>query len=314
MDKILVKRTPEDNFSKITNFSYKPNYITHEKFSNDYDVTVRIAYIDETIKQDSKATMLFLHGHPTWSYLWRHIIPEALKNNYRVVAPDFPGFGRSDKPTRSDFYTFETLRNSIIFLIKKLDLQNIILVLHEWGGTIGLTLPLEMPDRFKKVICFNSYLANGITRISESYRDWIKHNTENKDLNIRALMARTNRILSISECNNYSAPFPDETYKTALYSLPSNFPLNKTDSGAIISQKAEEWWQEDRLEKNIIFCGTRDPLITLDYMKKLSSLIPCDNIINTLNNAGHFAPEWGMEFNKLLFSELNKINREKLSG
>ena len=311
MDKLLVKRTPDSSFSNILDFPYKPKYIESANFSNECKVSVRLAYIDEEIDKKTNSTMLFLHGLPTWSYLWRHFMPDALKNNYRVVALDLPGFGRSDKPTDSKFYSFETLRNSIVFLIKELDLQNITLVMHEWGGTLGLTLPMEMPEKNKKVICFNSYLATGTIRISDSYREWIKHTSENTDLNVRGLMARTNRILTLLECNNYHAPFPDQSFKTALYSLPAHFPINKTNSGAIISQKAEEWWKKSDIDDNILFCGTRDPLVPMDYMKRLAQVIPCNNIVNTLNNAGHFVPEWAMEFSKVLFSELNNTNSEK---
>ncbi len=305
-----IIRTPEESFKDIQDFKYSPKFL-EDKISFKEEIgPVRIAYIDEGKKNKPKATILFLHGHPTWSYLWRHLIPIALRNNYRVIAPDLLGFGRSDKLLEEKDYSFIKLRNNLLYMIDKLELNNIILVLHEWGGTLGLTLPMEMPEKFFKIVCFNSYLATGNVRISDSYKKWLNHNKDNQDLNIRALMARTNRILSLSECNAYGAPFPDKNYKSAIRALPSIFPLNSKDPGAKISQDSELWWRDNQLNQIILVNGVRDPLIPIENMKILSSLISKNGVINTIGNAGHFVPEWGMEFGNKLFSELNETNAE----
>ena len=120
-----------------------------------------------------------IHGHPTWSYLWRHLIPVGLKHDYRVISLDLPGFGRSDKPLDRKFFSFSVYRNVILNFIKNLNLNNITLFLHEWGGTLGLTLPLEDSSIFRSVVVFNSYLGNSMSNLTEGYKTWINTNYTN---------------------------------------------------------------------------------------------------------------------------------------
>ncbi|GAG97008.1 unnamed protein product, partial [marine sediment metagenome] len=122
-------RTPEERFSNLPNFPYKPQYIENLR---DYE-DLRLHYIDEG-PRDSEVVFLCLHGEPTWSYLYRKMIPVFLEAGHRIVAPDFFGFGRSDKPVEDDVYTFNFHRNTILSFIKHLDLHNITLVCQDWGG------------------------------------------------------------------------------------------------------------------------------------------------------------------------------------
>ena len=138
----LFKRTPENSFLNIKNFNFKTHYVSEVvDFSDDYK-DFQVAYIDEN-KDGKSGTLLCIHGHPTWSYMWRHLIPLAVKHDFRVIALDLPGFGKSDKPLTKDFFTFKNYRNVLLNFIKKLKLEEITLVLHEWGGTLGLTLPMD---------------------------------------------------------------------------------------------------------------------------------------------------------------------------
>ena len=190
------------HFKNIENFNYKTNYISNlVSLSKEYK-EFRIAYIDEN-SQANNGTLLFIHGHPTWSYLWRHLIPIAIKQNYRVLAIDLPGFGKSDKPLKKDFFTFKNYRDILLNFIDHMNSKNITLVLHEWGGTLGLTLPMENPEKYSGVVCFNAYINNNLVKLDSNYLNWIETNMTNEDLNVRALMARTNRILKLSECNAY---------------------------------------------------------------------------------------------------------------
>ena len=138
-------RTPEERFKNISNFPYEPHYIENLKGYED----LRMCYYDEGPK-DSNEVFLCLHGEPTWSFLYRKMIPVFLEGGYRVVAPDFFGFGRSDKPIKDKIYTFDFYRDSLIEFITLLDLDNITLVGQDWGGILGLTLPMEFPNRFKR--------------------------------------------------------------------------------------------------------------------------------------------------------------------
>ena len=299
----FYKRTDKSFFKDITNFDYVTHYLYDIVEKSDKYSDFRIAYIDEN-KEGKSGTILCIHGHPTWSYLWRHLIPIAIKADFRIIALDLPGFGKSDKPLKEEFFEFYNYRKILLNFIDKLSLENIYLFLHEWGGTLGLTLPMENAKIFSGLVCFSTYMGNNITKVSENYLNWINTNIESNELNIRALMARTNRILNLSECNAYEAPFPDASYKLAIKMLPKMFPINKDYEGNNICQLAENWWQENSLSKCIMIGSGRDPLIPLEKMKLLSKLIATDDVTHVINNAGHFIPEWGMEFGEELINQL----------
>ena len=296
-------RTPIKSFDEIRDFNYSTQYLSDVVDFDDDFKNLQIAYIDEN-KRGNNGTLLCIHGHPTWSYIWRHLVPIAVQKDFRVIALDLPGFGKSDKPLKENFFTFSNYRNVLLKFINKLNLQNINLLVHEWGGTLGLTLPMDNPKIFSSIVCFNSYLGNKSIKITESYINWINSNKENKNLNVRALMARTNRILNLAECNSYEAPFPDETYKLALQMLPKNFPISEDQDGYKTCIEAENWWEQNKIIKCIVIGSGRDPLIPLDKMKVLSQLISTEEVTRVINNAGHFVPEWGMEFGNELFTEL----------
>ena len=140
-------RTPEDRFANLPGYPFAPHY-------HDGANSLRMHYLDEGPREAPVA--LCLHGQPTWSYLYRKMIPAFLAAGLRVVAPDFFGFGRSDKPEEDATYTFEFHRNSLIALIEALDLKRITLVCQDWGGLIGLTLPMDMANRFERLIVMNT--------------------------------------------------------------------------------------------------------------------------------------------------------------
>ena len=154
------------------------------------------------------------------------------------------------------------------------------------------------------MVVFNSYLGTNLTSITEGYKNWINSNINNDELNVRALMARTNRILNLSECNAYETPFPSKEYKLSLQMLPSIFPLSEETEGYNICQNALEWWKENSLNQVLVIGGGRDPLVPLEKMKMLSKIISTDEQTHVINNAGHFVPEWGMEFGEELFESL----------
>src|SRR5512147_2080974 len=131
-------RTPDDRFANLPGYAWTPHYLDEGKGP----------------RSDGRVqpTLLCLHGEPTWSYLYRRMIPPFLAAGYRVVAPDFIGFGRSDKPVEEDFYTFDMHRGFLLDFIAKLDLRNIALAVQDWGGLLGLTLPMDMPERFERLL------------------------------------------------------------------------------------------------------------------------------------------------------------------
>ena len=184
MKKIYI--SDKEKLINLPDFPYVPKYEKNITGFEEYE-DMRMAYID-TGNKDSELTFLMLHGSPTWSYMWRHFIKEIKKANFRAVAFDMPGFGRSDKPLDEEAYTFTSLRSSLICMIERLNLKNIVLVVHEWGGFLGLTIPMDMPEVFDGIIIHNTTLATGTNLMSDSYTDWRNYIRDNPDLNIRAIM------------------------------------------------------------------------------------------------------------------------------
>ncbi len=159
-------RTPDEYFENLPGYDFKPNYIDDlEGYEG-----LRLHYLDEG---DPNATEIFLclHGEPSWSYLYRKMIPVFVENGIRVIAPDLLGFGKSDKPIDEDVYTFHFHRNYLMRLIERLDLQNITLVCQDWGGLLGLTIPQDMSERFSRLLIMNTALNIG-EGVNDAFREW----------------------------------------------------------------------------------------------------------------------------------------------
>ena len=285
---IEALRTPEERFDTISNFRYKPFYI--EDLSG-YE-GLRMHYIDEGPK-NSKEVFLCLHGQPTWCYLYRKMIPIFLDAGYRVIAPDYFGFGRSDKPVEDKVYTFNFHRNSIIEFIKQLQLKNIVLVVQDWGGLIGLTLPMEMSTRVSKLILMNTALGTGEGVPSpgfKAFRDWVN---KTPDIDIGRLMLRGTSILTPEEVEAYNAPFPDNNYKAGVRRFPDLVPTTYNAPGAEISRKAQDWFQKEWSGDSFMAIGMQDPVLGPSVMRKLRKIIPrCPQPLR-IKEAGHFVQEWG---------------------
>ena len=161
-----VLRTPDERFNELPDFPYTPNYLDDLK---GYD-GLRMHYVDEG-PRDAANIFLCLHGEPTWSYLYRKMIPVFTAAGHRVVAPDYFGFGRSDKPVQDDVYQFDFHRGSLMAFIEHLELSNIVLVCQDWGGLLGLTLPMDLPDRFSRLLVMNTALGTGDVKLSEGFMD-----------------------------------------------------------------------------------------------------------------------------------------------
>ena len=283
-----VLRTPDERFSSLVDFPFTPHYISNLKNYN----SLRLHYIDEGSRA-SNYTFLCLHGQPTWSYLYRKMIPIFVNAGYRVVAPDYYGFGRSDKPVNDNIYTFDFHRNSMINLIHNLDLKNIVLVCQDWGGLIGLTLPMEMPTKFSKLILMNTALGTGDGVPSpgfKAFRDWVN---KTPDIDVGRLMLRGTPILTPEEANAYNAPFPDYKFKAGIRRFPNLVPTTYDAPGAEISRKARDWFQNKWSGDSFMAVGMQDPVLGPSVMRKLRKIIPrCPEPLK-IKEAGHFVQEWG---------------------
>ncbi|UTW58338.1 alpha/beta fold hydrolase [Kordiimonas sp. SCSIO 12603] len=282
-------RTNDDRFENLKDWPYSPNYLDDLK---GYE-TLRAHYVDEGPK-DAKHTFLCLHGEPSWSYLYRKMIPEFLDSGARVVAPDFFGFGRSDKPVDDADYTFHFHRNYLLAFIEKLDLKNITLVCQDWGGLLGLTLPFEMPDRFNRLIVMNTTIAVG-RPAGDGFNAWRDYVANTPDFPVGGLMKRSTPILTDEEVSAYDAPFPDGSYKAGVRRFPQLVMTDPAMEGVNTSKKALKFWQEKWKGKSFMAIGMQDPVLGPLAMQWLNEQIKGCPSPMEIADGGHFVQEWGAE-------------------
>ncbi|MHA1729015.1 MAG: haloalkane dehalogenase [Promethearchaeota archaeon] len=281
-------RTPNERFKNLPNFPYKPHYIEDLK---GYD-GLRMSYYDEGPK-DSNEVFLCLHGEPTWSFLYRKMIPIFLEAEYRIIAPDYFGFGRSDKPVKDEVYTFDFHRNSLIEFLKLLDLSNITLVCQDWGGLLGLTLPMAFPNKFKRLILMNTILGTGDFEISQGFKAFREFVNRTPDFDAGRLVLGQTRHLSSEEISAYDAPYPDIKYKAGIRRFPNLVPTSYNAPGAETSRKAREWFQKEWNGESFMAVGMIDPVLGPPMMKILKEMIPRCPEPMEIKDAGHFVQEWG---------------------
>ncbi len=285
MTKIL--QTPSERFANLPGFPWRA------QSRNDLSgySGLAMSYLDEGPK--TAPVFLCLHGQPTWSYLYRRMIPHFLATGGRVVAPDFFGFGRSDKPADDGVYTFDFHRNSLLALVRALDLTDITLVVQDWGGLLGLTLPLESPQRFSQLIVMNTALPTGEVPLPKGFLDWRAFSNSQPDLAIGKLMARSCPHLSPTEAAAYDAPYPDSTYKAAVRRFPNLVPEFPDSPGAAIERAARNFWRNDWRGKSVMAIGMTDPVLGPPVMRPLHKDIRGCPPPLEFAAAGHFVQEWG---------------------
>jgi haloalkane dehalogenase len=283
-------RTPDDRFEGLPGFGFAPRYL--DGLGPDRDL--RAHYLDEG-PREAAAVFLCLHGEPTWSYLYRRMIPAFAAAGHRVVAPDLLGFGRSDKPVDDDVYTFDFHRRFLLDLVERLDLQGITLVVQDWGGLLGLTLPMDMPGRFARLLVMNTALGTGDVPLGEGFLAWRAYARAHPDLECGKLLRRTCPHLTGAEAAAYDAPFPDARHKAGARRFPDLVPDAPDAPGAALSRRARDWWRAAWSGESFMVVGARDPVLGPPAMERLRADIRgCPEPL-VLAGAGHFVPEWGEE-------------------
>ena len=269
-------RTPDERFASLPGFPFAPRYTTWKDW--------RVHYLDEG---RGERTFLCLHGEPTWCYLYRRMIPGLVARGVRVVAPDFVGFGRSDKPEDEALYTFDFHRGFLLDFIRSLELKRITLVVQDWGGLLGLTLPMDVPQ-IEGLFVMNTALATGDVPLSEGFVAWRAYVAKNPDLECGKLLGRACPQLSEGERNAYDAPFPDARYKAGVRRFPPMVPERRDDPGAAISRKARDWLRSSWKGESFMAVGARDPVLGVPVMQQLRSWIRgCPEPV-IIENGGHF--------------------------
>ncbi|MFQ5980844.1 MAG: haloalkane dehalogenase [Candidatus Heimdallarchaeota archaeon] len=276
-----VIRTPEERFSKLVNFPYEPRYM---EINN-----LRVHYVDE----GNGEPILCLHGEPTWAYLYRKMIPILTEAGHRVVAPDFIGFGRSDKFTEMSDYTFEMHYSTMVAFIETLDLTNITFVAQDWGGVIGLAVAANHPDRFARLVILNTFLPTGEEPPSEGFKLW-RNIAATREL-IASLTIQNGSVagpdLPQGVLDAYDAPFPDKRYKAGMQAFPLIVPLSLDDPGAAEIKEARQRLSQWNKPALVMF-SDKDPVLGA-AVRFFRRLIPttADQPEITIKDAGHFLQE-----------------------
>lgn len=284
---IDVLRTPEERFSLLPAFPYQPNYVDDLP---GYE-SLRMAFIDAGDK-DSGEVFLCLHGEPSWSYLYRKMIPVFCDAGCRVIAPDLFGFGRSDKPVNESTYTFDFHRDSIIRLIEHLDLKNITLVCQDWGGILGLTIPMDMPDRFKRLVVMNTAIPIGGTP-TEGFARWKGFAAKAPEIPVGGMFAVDAPVVTLMDTLAYDAPFPDNSYKAGVRRFPQLVPVEPGMDGVEHGIRAREFWSTLWAGESFMAIGMKDSILGEAPMQSLRAIIKnCPEPLK-VHEAGHFVQEYG---------------------
>ena len=285
---VAAVRTPEESFAALPGYAFAPHYVADLA---GYE-GLRLHYLDEGAPA-AKRTALCLHGQPTWSYLYRKMIPVFAAAGQRVVAPDFFGFGRSDKPTEEAVYSFDFHRNAQLRLIERLDLRDITLVVQDWGGLIGLTLPMAMPERFARLIVMNTMFPTGDAPLGDGFLAWRAWCAKNPDMDIAKLMGRSCKHLSPAECAAYGAPYPDARYKAGVRRFPELVPEFPDSAGAALGREARAWFEQQWQGQTFMAVGMQDPVLGPPVMAGVRRHIRNCPPPLEVAEGGHFLQEWG---------------------
>lgn len=278
-------RTPDSRFEGIPDWPYQPRYV------DDLDgyEGLRMHFVDEG--PADAPVFLCLHGEPTWSFLYRRMIPVFLETGARVVAPDFFGFGRSDKPVEDSAYTWSFHREALLAFIGRLDLKDVTLVVQDWGGLLGLTVPVDMPKRVTGLLIMNTAFGSG-AEPTEGFVAWRDFVANTPDFDVGRLMKRSCPHLIEREVAAYDAPFPGPEFKAGVRTFPARVPTSPDMDGVAVSKAAIKWWASEFDGRSFMAIGEADPVLA-PVMPRIHGIIKgCPEPL-VLPEAGHFVQEWG---------------------
>lgn len=284
---IKFVRTPEERFKNLPNYPFTPHYI-------DVD-GLRMHYVDEGPHQADP--VLMLHGEPTWSYLYRHMIPICAAAGHRVIAPDLIGFGKSDKPTDVGAYSYQAHMDWMLAFITELDLRHITLVCQDWGSLIGLRLAAEQESRFKAIVVGNGMLPTGEQKAPQAFKLWKAFALNSPWFPIgRIVEFGSFKSLSKDELRAYDAPFPSAKYKAGARAFPALVPVSPDNPASEANKSA--WQVLEKWNKPFLTTFSNGDPITRGGDKYMQSRIPgAQGLPHVTLKGGHFLQEdSGTEF------------------
>jgi haloalkane dehalogenase len=273
-----VVRTPEHALEDLPDFPFASRYREVDG--------LRLAHLDE----GAGSPVVFLHGEPTWSFLWRKVIPPVRDAGFRCIAPDLAGFGRSDKPVDIDWYSYDRHVQLTATLLEDLNLRKATIVVHDWGGPIGLRLAVEHAERIDRIVILDTGLATGYQKSTEAwlaFRDFV---ARTEDLPIGMLVRGACKLDPGDEViAAYEAPFPDVPSKAGARAFPTLLPTTPDAPGAAAGRRTQEALREDR-RPTLMLWGDSDPVLPLAVGERFAASIGKPTP-RTIADAGHFLQE-----------------------
>ena len=281
-----ILRTPSEKFKNLKDWPYEAKYYVINSEYGD----IRVHYIDEG--SENIDTVLLIHGEPSWGYLYRHMVNPLVEKGKRVLVPDLPGFGKSDKLSLRDGYTYEKYVKWMSDWLVNLDFTNITLFGQDWGGLIGLRLATAYPDRFSKIIAANTFLPTGDYDPGEAFLKWKEYSQTVEDFHVGGIIkGGTVRDISQDIIEAYNAPFPDDTYKEAARQFPTLVPVTPDDPSSQVNRDA--WEKLKEWDKPFLCAFSDSDPVMAGVDKAFIKLVPGtkDMPHTTIERAGHFLQE-----------------------
>jgi haloalkane dehalogenase len=273
-----VYRTPDERFERLPGYDFEPRYVERDG--------LRMHYLDE----GSGAPVLLLHGEPTWAYLYRKMIP-TVAGAARVLVPDYFGFGRSDKPTRIEDYSYDFHSDSVARFADDLDLRDLTVVVQDWGGPIGLRLAVEHPDRVSRLVILNTGIGAGRAPSEE----WLRFREFVRRVGTDLVPGQLIRITCVNDLSDevvegYNAPFPTPESKSGVLAFPELVPteIDHPSAAKMMEVRAAlEQWEKPAL---VLFSDS-DPIFSTVAAEHMASRIPGAGPAEIVVGAGHFLQE-----------------------
>jgi haloalkane dehalogenase len=271
-------RAPDERFSDLPGFDFEPAY-------RDVD-GLRLAHIDE----GDGPPVVLVHGEPTWSYLWRDVIRPLREAGHRCIAPDLAGFGRSDKPTDLGWYSYDRHTQLTGELLERLDLRDATIVVHDWGGPIGLRLAVEQPERIARIVVMDTGFFTGEQRMTEAWQAFRAFVERTEDLPI-SLLVRNGcaRGMQDNVAAAYDAPFPVPESKAGARAFPLMLPTSPDMPGAAAGRRVRDAMRDDRRPKLVLWADS-DPVIPFAVGERVAAAINAP-APEKIENASHFLQE-----------------------